>query len=307
MLAPNPSNPRAAHSHNLCETARMTVKTFRTRSAVKLVAEERGPPTAPAVLFLHGGGQTRHSWNASLDAVAAAGCYALSLDLRGHGDSDWAPDGDYRLPTLAADIEDVVAQLPTLPILIGASMGGLASLWLVGSSPVPMARALVLVDVVPQLEIEGTLEIRNFMHANPEGFATVEEAAAAVSAYLPHRKQRPSNSPGLMKNLRLRDDGRYYWHWDPAILGGERGLDPRHLHADLEEAARRVHIPTLLIRGGSSRIVSMEGVAAWQRLVPHAEFANVERAEHMVAGDANDAFNAPLLEFVGRLKRPAIR
>ncbi|WP_293919442.1 alpha/beta fold hydrolase, partial [Sphingobium sp. UBA5915] len=239
------------------------------------------------------------SWGTALDAASARGLHAITVDLRGHGDSDWAPDGDYRIDAHVGDIRAIVATLPDPPVLVGASLGGLASLLTVGESPAPIARGLVLVDVVPQIEMEGAKEIRGFMTGNPDGFATVEDAADAVATYLPHRK-RPSDPTGLMKNLRRHADGRLYWHWDPAMLEDIKGLDPADREARFTRAATRVRAPTLLIRGGMSRIVSMDGVAAFQSAIPHSEFINIEQADHMVAGDANDAFNAPLLDFLDR-------
>ena len=272
---------------------------FHGHGGVTLAADEAGPSDGPSVIFLHGGGQTRHSWGTALDAASARGLHAITVDLRGHGDSDWAPDGDYRIDAHVGDIRAIVATLPDAPVLVGASLGGLASLLTVGESPAPIARGLVLVDVVPQIEMEGAQEIRGFMTGNPDGFATVEDAADAVATYLPHRK-RPSDPTGLMKNLRRHADGRLYWHWDPAMLEDIKGLDPADREARFTRAATRVRAPTLLIRGGMSRIVSMDGVAAFQSAIPHSEFINIEQADHMVAGDANDAFNAPLLDFLDR-------
>jgi non-heme chloroperoxidase len=272
---------------------------FRTRDGLTLAGDEAGPAGGATVLFLHGGGQTRHSWGNAVDAAAATGCHAITIDLRGHGESDWAKDGRYDLPTIAQDVADVVAALPDRPVLVGASLGGLASLVAVGRDGIA-ARALVLVDVVPQIEPEGANEIRGFMTANPDGFATIDEAADAVAAYLPHRTRRSDHS-GLRKNLRLRVDGRYHWHWDPKLMAPGSLTSPVESRAMLEEAARGVAIPTLLIRGGHSRVVSLEGAAALQALIPQAEFVNIEQADHMVAGDANDAFNAPLLAFLEKL------
>jgi pimeloyl-ACP methyl ester carboxylesterase len=278
------------------------VRIFRNRSEMKLVADEAGDPAAPAVLFLHGGGQTRHSWGAATTLLAEAGFYALTIDLRGHGDSDWSPDGDYDLAGMRDDIFDILAQLPQgRPALVGASMGGLAALFAAGGDDPSIVRALVLVDVVPQIEMEGAQEIRAFMTGAPDGFASVEAAADAVAAYLPHRPRRSSNA-GLLKNLRQRDNGRYYWHWDPRMMQDGGRFDPAARRQTLEDAARRVTAPTLLIRGGLSRVVSLEGAAAFQQIIPHAEFVNIEQADHMVAGDANDAFNAPLIDFMKRTR-----
>lgn len=276
-----------------------TTRTFVNREGMTLVADEAGAADAPIVLFLHGGGQTRQSWGKAITMLAAAGYRAMTLDLRGHGESDWAPNGRYDLTNLRDDLLDVLAELPGKPTLVGASLGGLTALLVAGMSETSTASALVLVDVVPQIEEEGAREIRDFMAANPHGFASVDEAADAVAAYLPHRP-RPSDHRGLMRNLRRRDDGRWYWHWDPRLMEGEGRVDPAQVRELLDDAARRLAIPTLLVRGGRSRVVSMEGVKAFQQLIPAAEFVNIADADHMVAGDANDAFNAPLLDFLRR-------
>lgn len=269
-------------------------------NGITLAADEAGTRGNPAVVFLHGGGQTRHSWGRAVAMLADNGFHAMTVDLRGHGDSDWAPDGDYSIDALAADVRAIAASLPAPPALVGASLGGLSSLIAAGEAQRPVARALVLVDITPRIERAGGLEIRDFMTGNPDGFATIDEAADAVARYLPHRP-RPSDTSGLAKNLRLRADGRYHWHWDPAMLVGRAADSTTDAqHARLEDAARALSIPTLLIRGGRSRVVSMDGVEEFRRLIPHSEFVNIDQADHMVAGDANDAFNAPLLDFLER-------
>ena len=272
---------------------------FTTRHGTTLVADEAGRRGAPSVVFLHGGGQTRHSWGTAVSALGEAGFHAVSLDLRGHGDSFWSDDGDYRLEAHRDDLEDVVAALPDRPAIVGASLGGLAALLAVGEGT--KARSLVLVDVVPRIEPEGAREIHAFMTARPDGFASLDEAADAVAAYQPHR-ERPSNIEGLRKNLRERG-GRLHWHWDPRIVQDWRHNGPiTFTQSMLEDAARTVTCPTLLIRGGRSRVVSAEGVEAFRALIPATEYVNIARADHMVAGDANDAFNAPLIDFLQRTR-----
>lgn len=267
---------------------------------ISLAADEAGERGAPTVLLFHGGGQTRHSWGRAVEALATNAFHAITIDLRGHGDSDWAPDGDYTLDTLARDVRAIAATFPAPPALVGASLGGLAALLAAGESASPIASALVLVDVVPRIEMEGANEIRAFMTGNPDGFASLDAAADAVARYLPHRP-RPTGTGGLAKNLRLGSDGRYRWHWDPAMLASRGGEVRTGEHQErLEAAARALTIPTLLIRGGKSRVVSMAGAAEFRQLIPHSEFVNIDQADHMVAGDANDAFNTPLLDFLER-------
>lgn len=269
---------------------------------VDLAADVHGPADGPPVLLLHGGGQTRHSWGSAATALADAGHRAITVDLRGHGHSNWSPDGDYRIERFAADVVALSNGLDQLPALVGASLGGLASLVAVGESETPIARALVLVDIATRIEAEGRTKIQNFMRAGMRGFDTIDDAADSIAAYIPHRP-RPSDLSGLRKNLRQRGDGRWYWHWDPRWITNQDGIDGQRglVNAGrLREAASRILIPTLLVRGRMSDIVSDESVRELRELVPHAEVVDVSGAGHMVAGDKNDAFNSAVLDFVQR-------
>lgn len=266
-------------------------------SGINIVGDVGGDPSHPAVILQHGGGQTRHSWGKAMRDLLAAGYHVINLDARGHGDSDWSPVGDYTAEALSEDLRAVIATVPSKPALVGASMGGACSLYTVGNSPQQLASALVLVDFVPHIAPQGAHRIAEFMQAKPEGFANVEEVADAVAAYNPHRP-RPKNPSGLMKNLRLREDGRLHWHWDPKMLTSSQRIEPPLFIAVLADAARRVRIPTLLVRGLQSDIVSPEGVREFQRLLPSLEIYDVAGAGHMVAGDDNDAFNRGVISFL---------
>lgn len=265
-------------------------------NGVTIVADAMGPADGVPVLFLHGGGQTRQSWRRAVRETARRGYRALTLDLRGHGDSDWAPDGIYSMDHFAEDIRAVIATIGRSPVIVGASMGGLVGLTIAGSGTDEVA-GLVLVDVAARIEPDGAQEIGAFMNSAPDGFANLEEAADAVAAYLPHRP-RPKDTSGLMRNLRQREDGRLRWHWDPAFIRPRTRRDRNE--GEFEEAARRLTVPTLLIRGGRSRVVSVEGVQSFLELAPHAEYVDVAGADHMVAGDANDAFNTAVFDFLDR-------
>lgn len=259
-----------------------------------------GDPAARPVILLHGGGQTRHSWHGAQRELIEQGFYVISLDARGHGDSDWAADADYSFESLAADLRAVIGTLPRRPALVGASMGGATALYLIGNSPQPVASALIMVDIVPRLEAEGSKKITAFMGANPGGFATLEEAADAVAAYYPTRK-RPKDPSGLMKNLRRRDDGRLYWHWDPRFINSVQSVEPPQMASQMIKACRGVQVPTLLVRGLQSDIVGEAGVAEFRKLLPQLQIADVAGAGHMVAGDRNDAFNRSVVDFLRAL------
>src|SRR5260370_12133067 len=143
--------------------------------------------------------------------LVSEGFFALRFDARGHGDSEWSREGDYSLESLTADLRAVLTTVAGKPALVGASMGGATALYAIGTSTPQIASALVLVDIVPRVDPEGAARIRKFMGANPTGFATFEEAAAAVTAYNPHRVRPPSNSR-LIKNLRHPHHDHLPWH-----------------------------------------------------------------------------------------------
>ena len=249
------------------------------------------------MLLLHGGGQTRHSWAAVADRLAEAGYRAVAMDLRGHGESDWAADGDYSIGAFARDVEAMVGTLGRAPVVVGASLGGMAALVAEGEASVELSSGLVLVDIAPQIEPAGVDRIVSFMTAHTEGFASLDEAADAIAIYRPDRP-RPADLRGLEKNLRQGPDGRWRWHWDPAFLAPDRGPSNRAHPARLDDAARRVRVPTLLVRGRRSDLLSEAGAQHFLALVPHARFVDVADAGHMVVGDRNDAFSNAVLGFV---------
>lgn len=273
---------------------------FQAADGLSLVGDAWGEESARPVVLLHGGGQTRHAWSGTAEGLAREGWYAIALDLRGHGDSDWHPDGRYSFEAFADDVACVCHESRTPPVLVGASLGGLASLMAIARNEESVASALVLVDVATRLESAGVERIMSFMQASPDGFASLDEAADSIAAYMPHRP-RPRDPSGLAKNLRLHSDGRYRWHWDPHFVHGEdrpgAGLDP----AVLDRAAESLSIPTLLVRGRMSDILSAEGAQHFLEQVPSARFVDVSDAGHMVAGDRNDVFTAAVSDFLREL------
>jgi pimeloyl-ACP methyl ester carboxylesterase len=279
-----------------------TETTFAGRDGLRIAATVVGDPSNPPVMLAHGGGQTRHSWHTTTTYLGNHGWYAVSIDLRGHGDSEWAPDADYGMDAFAGDIIEVARTLGK-PVLIGASLGGSSSLIALGNTrTAPCASGLILVDIAPHIEVKGAERILGFMAEKMhEGFASLDEVADAVHAYNPHRA-RPSDLSGLRKNVRQRADGRWYWHWDPAFItsrpfeGESRQLRSR---PDLlDDAARSLSVPTLLVRGRQSDLLSEQGAREFLDIVPHARYADVGGAGHMVAGDRNDAFNDAVVSFL---------
>jgi pimeloyl-ACP methyl ester carboxylesterase len=276
------------------------IVTFRGVDGLNLIADEwnRGADSAadrPSILMLHGGGQNRHSWKNTGQILADAGFHVVALDSRGHGDSDRSPTADYSVESLCGDTLQVLYQIGRPVVLIGASMGGLTGIAAAHEAGPELVTKLILVDVVPRFEKDGSARIRDFMFSGIDGFESLDEAAEAVAAYLPHRT-KPRSPEGLKKNLRLRD-GRWYWHWDPAFLT-KPGDDPFIRMDKLERAAINLEIPILLIRGKLSDVVTPEGVEDFLAKVPHAEFVELAEAGHTAAGDDNDAFTDVVVRFV---------
>ena len=232
-----------------------------------------------------------------MDALIQRGYRVINFDARGHGDSDWSASGAYDLDDRADDLRAVVSGLKQDFALVGASLGGGTAIHAVAQGMTPAA--VVLVDIVPEPETKGIDRIVAFMRGNPDGFASLEDAADAVAAYNPSRP-RSSDPRGLMRNLRRRDDGRLHWHWDPRIAEGDARRHQAIVQESAATMAHRSDLPVLLVRGLKSDVVGEAGVAAFRALLPSLQVADVGGAGHMIAGDRNDEFNASVIEFLER-------
>ena len=280
--------------------------TFESDDGLVLRGDAWGSDAGSPVLLLHGGGQSRQAWKRTASRLAEAGYHVVTMDARGHGDSDWSPAGDYDMQFFANDLRVVLQAFDRPPAVVGASMGGMSALLAQGSAGIQMFSAVVLVDVTPRMDLGGVARIMDFMSANPNGFASLDEAAAAVAEYNPHRRASGS-AAGLERVLVQRPDGRWRWRWDPRFVTWRAhvDLDPAAFEermnqmADLlYDAARRITVPTLLVRGAQSDVVSDASVQEFLAAVPGASFVDIAGAGHMVAGDHNDAFSVAVVDFL---------
>jgi pimeloyl-ACP methyl ester carboxylesterase len=261
-----------------------------------LAAEAFGDPQAPPVLFFHGGGQSRNAWRASAKTLGDNGYYGLTFDLRGHGDSDWAADGDYLLDAYGRDVEHLVAAFARPVTLVGASRGGQAAL-VGGARCGDRVRLIMLADVAPAMEDSGIDGIRAFFRASEHGFDTLKDAARALHIHL--GQPLHANPAGLAKAMRRGDDGRWHWHWDPKSTAPEF-LHPPSEGESLLQAAARVRRPVVLVKAELSSLITPESVAKFRELTPQLEVIEAKNVGHMFTGDRNDAFAQTLLDTLQR-------
>jgi pimeloyl-ACP methyl ester carboxylesterase len=275
---------------------------FEVSEGFSLVGTACGDPAGPKVFLMHGGAQSRGAWDRGLRALAAAGYRAIALDMRGHGESDWAPDGRYALEDWAGDLIRIVAKLSEggerRPVaLVGASRGGQCAL--LGAVALPeMVSCAVLIDVTPQNDESGIDLIRGFLERSAAGFDSLEEASASLSEFM-NRPPRGS-AEGLARFMRRGDDGRWFWQWDPRMAQREFVRPPSE-QMQMEAAAARVKAPVLLVRAGNSELIRPEDVDHFRALTPHLDVVEAPGIGHMITADSNDAFMPPVLEFLRRV------
>lgn len=261
---------------------------------LQLVGEAFGDPAAPPVLFFHGGGQSRSAWRGSARIVGDAGFYGVTFDLRGHGSSDWAADGDYLVDAFGRDIEVLLQQFARPVTLVGASRGGQASL--IGGSRHPdRVRLIMIADVAPLMRDEGVNGIRAFFAEGEAGFATLDQAADSLARHL--NQPRMTDAARLARSMRQDGDGYWHWRWDPAT-GHLKFLHPPSEGEAILAAAERTTSPIVLVRAELSHLLTDHGVARFRELTPQLQVVTAKGVGHMFTADRNDAFAAELLEWL---------
>lgn len=259
---------------------------------------EWGAVGAPPVVCLHGGGQTAYMYE-ELGRALGVDHYVLAPDLPGHGDSD--PLEEFGRQHLAASVPPLLAGFGIgRRVLIGASLGGMTSITYTAAHP-DEVEAIVLIDVGHRLEEEGVRKIIGFMQAH-DSFASLEEAASEISAYLPHRKEvRPES---LSRNLRQRPDGRWVWkHSLGQRLQVQEGAERnwRTILEGLEEEAASLRCPVLVLRGAMSDVLSGEGAEEVAAVIPNARLETVDKAGHLAAGDNPASMVSLVRSFLGEI------
>lgn len=264
---------------------------------------EWGHAGLPAVVCLHGGGQTAYMFE-QLGAALAGRFHVLAWDFADHGDSEPFPHDPDRSHLdrhlLAADAGPLCAEFGIdRAVFVGASMGGIVSV--TASAVLPdLVEGVVLLDVGHRLEPAGVLRIRDFLSAH-ESFADLDEAAAAIATYLPGREVSKGR---LTRNLRQRPDGRWVWkHGLGRRIREQAGtIDAENagaaVVAGMDEDLRNLHRPVLVLRGANSDVLSEDGADELMELLPDARFARISGAGHLAAGDNPESFVSLVRQFL---------
>lgn len=262
---------------------------------------EWGQPGKQPIVLLHGGNQSSHSW----DLVAlhlADRFHIIAPDQRGHGDSEWARDADYGPDQMATDVLELIG-LDALdqPIVIGHSMGGMVTMRLTAREP-QLPKAVVLVDVGPEVSQRGAEQIRNFVVRNVE-FEHLDEFVDRVAAYDPFRS-RAHMERTARYNLVHRSDGKYVAKSD-RILHDESFRRDRGDRQDVADGFHQFTGPTLLIRGASSNILSADAAQRFVADLPNADLIEVSDCGHNVHSQNTPGFLQAVTPFLQNCLTPA--
>ncbi|HKT76528.1 MAG TPA: alpha/beta fold hydrolase [Sphingobium sp.] len=262
---------------------------------VRLSAVATGSPENPPVLLIPSLSQTRDMWRACAEALAQAGRYAITVDLRGRGNSDPAPDGAYKLDVIASDLRAILAALPTRACVVAAGLGAIASIVAIGEGAPDLVSGLALVDSTIWFDADMIERSRAVYARRAEGFANVEEIFEAIAQLYPNEPRLMARE-SVLAAYEVGEDGRYHWR-DGAALSS---LDIVNEEDRLRSAAEQIRVPVALIRGALNETVSEEAMERLAALIPEAEATAIEGAGHFAPIERQDTFNAVLLDFLER-------
>ena len=261
---------------------------------------EWGAPEAPPIVLLHGGHQSAHSWDL-VSLSLAQNHHVLALDQRGHGDSEWARDVDYSNHTMSLDAEAFIAAMGLdRPVLVGHSMGGRNAMLLAHHNQVAL-RALVVVDIGPEISDKGRSAIAGFVRANEE-FDDLEEFIANVQTYDPYRP-RAHIERTVKYNMLQRPDGKYISKCDLAprrlgLLAGRRLQD----NLTLQQLAE-LTLPTLVVRGANSNILEPEAAERFRDNLPQGSLVTIPDCGHGVPSQNTRGFLEALGTYLRSLNK----
>jgi esterase len=245
---------------------------------------EWGDPTARPIILLHGGALTAHTWDVvCLGLQPEFRC--IAPDLRGHGDSAWAADGDYSIDAFRRDLEALMAYLAIdRCALVGNSLGGMTAMrYAAARSPGQQPEALVLVDIGPEMREAGRQRLRSFT-GGPRELDSVEEFVDRAVAFNPLRR-RDVLRRSLLNNLRQLPSGKWTWKYDPNRFGRGPHSGPPPTIAERWADVQRITCPTLVVRGGRSDMFHDADAEKLAAALHSGRWVRIEDASHTVQGD----------------------
>ena len=255
-----------------------------------------GTEGQPPIIFLHGALQQSHSW----DFISLPICgdyHTLVLDARGHGDSQWAPDGDYSLDAHQSDLDGFVEALGLEQfILVGHSMGG-RNAYVYTSRHPERVKSLVIVDSGPEMRTGGESRIRQFREL-PDDLDSYQEFASRIQEYTGRSREQVLGA--LKYSIREGANGKWTWKYDKLLR--TPGYRPPSWDVEkLWECVASIRCPTLIVRGSESDIFSSEVMERMLRTIPQSSAAIVPKAGHLVAGDNPVGFLSALRTFLDKI------
>ena len=269
--------------------------------ALNLSYQEWGNAGAQPIIMLHGFGVSGHMFDEFADRMQE-NYRLIALDQRGHGDSDWSEDGDYSRTAFVSDLEGFRQALGIERfILVGHSMGGLNAVAYTNQYP-QHVRALVLVDVGPESAKEGVDNIVRFTRGPDE--LEFEEFVELAHRFNP-RRTLENIRERMRHRLKPTDNGKYTWKFDKRFREPDSGLKigSDASNDDSWSLFRGVRIPTLLIRGAESDVLTQPVAERAATEMPRTRLVVVPGAGHSVPGDNPDGFTEAVQEFLGDLER----
>ena len=267
---------------------------FISVNGLRLHYLEWGARDKMPLILLHGIGRDAHSF----DHIAphfAADYRVLAVDLRGHGDSGWHPEGAYLVDDFVRDLEALVDQLQLRDLIVlGNSTGGRVAQVYAGRHR-GRVRALVVEDVGPERPKDVAAGFARRVQAEANGWSSEDELLAHLKG------QSAAVSDDLLRAhvrsaTRRREDGRLVWKRDPKLVNG---FVPTELWQDV----RRIAAPTLYVLGGSSTIVSKATQDQLSRTIPQVDIVVMPGIGHYPHLEAPVEYVRLVKDFLSRALR----
>lgn len=256
-----------------------------------------GTKGKPPIVFLHGGALTAHTWDLCCLALREDfHCYAL--DQRGHGDSDWAPEGDYSIAAQVSDVRGFIDKIGLDQfVLVGMSMGAINALAYAINHSDRLSH-LVIIDAGPEMRRPGSSRIRDFVNDVADA-VSIEAIIERALEFNPRRDPKILRR-SLMHNLRQQADGTWRWKYDRSRFQRLDHETHRAERAGLADGLAQIACPTLVVRGGESDVFHEEDAERLAARLPNGRNVTIPRAGHTVQGDNPKGLVAELRRFLAK-------